>query len=279
MADDVYGYEPLADDDTLDSPADPETPADDEAVTAETPTDPETLSRDDGDTWQAAFTKARQKDRARYAKIEEEHATYKNVLQRFYTDEAYARSVLQQRFPELAAQSRAPGSQKKDGGPLEDLLAGELGEDIQFLAAPLAKAVQAAIQQAIRPFEEQTRAQQQQSRQAQHEAALSELDQKYPGWETHYAEDMATLAQFLAGEQVRHPKYGNKMELLLKILNPDHARIDAMRQQQRAARSQQGRSRPGPAAQPSVRDIVLKTPDTHKAFMLAAQAAAEELGM
>jgi hypothetical protein len=283
-------YNPLADDDDLAGIPEQETPTENMAAgegspdDEDTPTErPETLTRAEEETWQAAFTKARQKDRQRYGKLQEEHGTYRNVLQQFYTDDAYALSVIRQRFPGISlpqgGNPGSPGTPQRGGSDLEASIQQDLGSELSFLAPALAKALQTAVRQAVAPFEQQTRAQQEAAKRQQQAALQAEMDQKYPGWDDRYGGEMQTLAEFLSSQELAHPKHGSKLELLYKLLNTDQAPIDATRRQQQAARSRQSVSRTGSTPQVNLRERIAKAPSDHDAFMLAARAAAEELGL
>ena len=283
-----HEYDPLAEDDALEIPQ-PETPELDEtpegdpSPEAENPP-AEPLTKDDSETWQAAFTKARQADRKRYGALEEEHGTYKNVLQNFYSDDQYAMQVFRQRFPHLAGQLQGGTSPQRtqpstNGHEFESIVQRELGNDLAFLAPALAKAMQVAVKNAIAPYEATMQHQQRASLQTQQQTLQAEMDAKYPGWDEQYGQDIQSLNQFLASDQLVHPKYGSRFELLYKLANRDQSRIDALRTAQQAARSRQSVSRSGPPTQPNIRDRVMKPARDHEAFMLAARAAAEELGL
>jgi len=72
--------------------------------------------------------------------------------------------------------------------------------------------------------------------------------------------------------------FGNKYQLLYRLVNPDVARIDASREMDRAARSRLTTGRSGRQSQPNVDDQILGAKTNTDAFRLAAEAAARELG-
>lgn len=274
----AYAFDDDEPDDLVGTPAE-DIPADEPAPESAPPPAEEPLAKSDSETWQAAFTKARQKDRQRYGAIEQEHGQYKDVLQKFYTDDTYAMGVLRQRFPHLGAGTPSPGTPQKSAAGLSGLMQEKLGTDLAFLAEPLADAVQSAVESALAPMQRQTEEQQASTRREKQLALMAEMDTKYPGWETQYGEDMTSLSRFLGSPDGTHPKYGSKLELLYKLLNPDQARVDLHQTQQRAARSRQSVSRTGAQTQPNLRERLTKAATNHDAFMLAARAAAEELGL
>lgn len=276
--------------DAPDTPSEPaEGTTDTDALGDEPPSDPNDPNYK---YWQGAYTRARQRDRAQVNTIQSEHQQWGEVLRNFHTDDAYALQVLRSRFPHLAAQLSLPGqagttphARSQVGttpeGKLEMLLAEQLGPDLQFLAPKLAGALHTvlheSIEAAVTPLKQETQQQQAAARKREEDALLADMDQKHPGWDTRYADDMKTLDAFLASDALMHPKFGNKYELLLRLVNPDVARIDATRQMQTAARSRLTTGRPGRQGQPNVDDEVRKAPTSADAFMLAAQAALRTL--
>lgn len=288
------------DDQELEAGADGQTAEDPDGQTDSTDATPDDQLDPTGDVdrndpnykyWQAAYTKTRMRDREQQSKVMEEYQNYKQVLSSFYTDNAYALQVLRQRFPELASQLTLNGTPANGAGTrqptanggsgLVEELEHELGESLAFLAPKLGpvleRAITAAIGQAVRPIQEQTAAEQRRARQREQEEAEAELDGQSPGWETRFKPQMSELEQFLASGAIRHPKFGTRQALLLKLVNPDLARIDAAREMGARPRGRVGTGRSGPPAHTNVEDQVRKAPSDAEAFRLAAEAAAAEL--
>jgi hypothetical protein len=243
--------------------------------------------------WQAAYTQTRQRERAQYGKVEAEHKQYGDVLRNFYQDDAYALQVLRQRFPQLANQLSLSGgtpgqaaantpSRGQQSSPVVQLLEQSLGEDLAFLAPRLGPVLEQVIQHGIRsglaPIEQQTQQQRATERKRQEDALLSSMDSDYPGWEGRYGNDMKELDAFLASDELTHPKWGNKYQLLYRLANSDHARVDAVRSIGEAARNRQTTGRPGRQSQPDPTQDILKAKTNSDAFRLAAEAAMRELG-
>lgn len=242
--------------------------------------------------FQAAFTKARMRDREQHSKLADEHTTYKQLLANFYADDSYALQVIRQRFPHLAdrlsgTDNRAtlPASAGQGtvssgaAGQLQTVLQQKLGPDLAFLAPALADAMQAAVGAALQPLEQRTQAEQAQARRQQEDAIMADLDGKYPGWEERYGADMQALHDFLGSDQLTHPKFGNRYELLFRVLNKDTGRIEAARAMEQAGRRRLSAGRTGRSGTPNITDQVTKAARSSEAFRLAAQAALEELGL
>ncbi|MGI9298582.1 MAG: hypothetical protein ACR2QC_11905 [Gammaproteobacteria bacterium] len=255
-----------------------------EQLTAEgdLPTDPEAIRKH----WQAAFTRARQADRTRLGKIEGEHGQYQKVLSQFYQDDAYAKQVLAQRFPELAAQIRG-GGQASGSQPtttpngLTSELEQNLG-DYGFLAKALGPVLERVIDQQVKdrvaPLEQKTTEQVESARKTQEQALLSDMDTKYEGWEESYGAKMRDLDDFLASDALQHPTFGNKYELLYRLLQPDAGRLEAAKDMRNAAKRRSGISRSGRSSAPNIVDQVRKADlSDAEAFQIAARAAAEEV--
>jgi hypothetical protein len=243
--------------------------------------------------WQAAYTQTRQRERAQYGKVEAEHKQFGEVLRNFYQDDGYALQVLRQRFPQLAHQlSLGPQGmpqsipqntlQAQPVNPTVQLLEQSLGEDLAFLAPRLGpvleQVIQAGIKAGLAPIEQQTQQQQAAARKSTEDALLAEMDSAHPGWEARYGKDMQELDAFLNSDALSHPKFGNKYQLLLKLVNPDLTRVDAVRSLGNAARSRLTTGRTGRQSQPDPTESILKARTNSDAFRLAAEAAMREMG-
>lgn len=249
--------------------------------------------------WQGVYTRTRQRDRQRYGKIEQEHQQYGEVLRNFYQSDEYALQVLRQRFPDLASRLTRDGTpvlretgtrtERAEGDPgLVSMLQQHLGEDLAFLAPRLAPALEGVIAQAVRgamqPIEARSKEQEEavrqreaQSRREQEDALLSQMDTEHPGWEQRFGSDMQDLDNFLNSEALTHPRWGNKYQLLLQLVNPDLPRIDATRRMADAGRSRLTTGRSGRPSQSNTQELIMKARNNSEAFRIAAEQAAQEL--
>lgn len=306
MADENFGTDPL------ESPAEAEEPTavieGEQADMTQNPGDTPDLLRDANGNgpvdpndpqykyWQGAYTKTRQNERRqideKYGQIEAQHQQYGDVLRNFATSDPYALQVFRERFP--GAQIIMPGERgtqsqqalntpaRGQSSPVVQMLEQNLGDDLAFLAPRLGpvieQVIQASLQAGLAPIEQRTRQQQEDARKQAEAEVMGQMDSQYPGWEARYSQDMQDLDAFLASGSLKHPRWGSKKELLYKLANPDHARVDAVRSIGQAARSRVGTGRTAPQTQPDPTKDILAAKTNSDAFRLAAEAAMRELG-
>lgn len=288
---DPEGGDALTDDteDSIDDDGEDEELSPEDSLTADgdEPDDIESVRK----YWQGAYTKSRQKDRERYGKIEDEHQQYQQLLANFYQNDDYAMQVIRQRFPNLAGQLSDRTGQAPKGSPegqssdvttllqqsLSEIGLGDVGLD-RALGKVLDRLIEDRVTARIQPLEQRTRQQTEEQRRTERERLLAEMDGKYPGWEESFRPQMDEIQKFLSSEQLHHPKFGNKFELMLRLVNPDAARSDAIRAMGEAARRRTGVSRGGRGGEPNIAEQVRKAESSADAFKLAAKAASEDLG-
>jgi hypothetical protein len=234
---------------------------------------------------QGAFTRRMQQSRDAERKAA--------VVDRFYSDPAYARAVIAQIAPQLGLSFSSTGTPPSPGTPVasptpassQDLsaqLAAELGPDLAFLAQPLGQVLQRVLAQqvhtAVAPLEHRTQAQHQAARKREEDQLMAALDASHPGWEDEYGDRMRALDDFLMSDDLTHATFGNKYELYLRLLNPDAARIEAARGMQAAGRRRVGTGRPT-GSRTNIMDVIRKTRDPEQKWQIAARWAAEQPGM
>lgn len=225
-------------------------PAADAGEKEETFFDPKELSEELQAEWkrmQAGFTRARQKDREQVRQAQEKV----QLVDRLNSDPAFAKQLVEFLAPKVGIQLGGPPvlspPAHQQANALADTvsqaLADKLGPELAFLAPALAEAVQEATRAAVSPFEKRqveqesmTRAQQQAARQAEEDRLMAELDAKLPNWEEEYGKKMEALDAFLASDTLVHPEFGSKYDLYLRLLNPDMARVAAIKDMERSSR-------------------------------------------
>lgn len=237
--------------------------------------------------WHSAYTKSRQRDREKYRTLEAEHTQFGDVLRNFYTSDEYALQVLRQRFPQLAGRLSLDGAspprstETPTGGQLEGLLAQSLGEDLAFLAPRLGpvldRVITAAVSSALAPDRQRNEQRAAAERKTQEDAIFAKLDGQYPGWEARYATKMQALDAFLGSDALAHPEFGNRHELLLRLLTPDLARVEAARSMGDAARGRVTAGRAGRPGQPNIAEQARAAPTNADAWEIAAQAALRDV--
>jgi hypothetical protein len=240
--------------------------------------------------WQTAYTQTRMRERERYGQVESEHKQYGDALRNFYNDDAYALQVFRQRFPQLAhhmtlnggTPGTPPASPRPEGtiSPTTQRLQERMGSDLGVLAPQIGpaidEAIEAAIQARLAPLEQRTQQQQAQSRKAVTERLMAELDAQHPGWEARYGKDMQEIDAFLGGDELEHPRHGNRYQLLFKLANPDQARVAAVRSMQTSGRNRLSTGRTNRQAPPDSSEAIVAA-SKNDAFWLAAEAARQEL--
>jgi hypothetical protein len=239
--------------------------------------------------WQGAYTRTRQKDRERYGQIEAQHKHYGEILRSFYNDDAYALQVLRQRFPDLASRmtrEAGPGApsqdtRRTDTPSLVHELEAQLGPDLAFLAQRLGPVLETAIRSridgAVQPLHQQTEATRAANRKAEEDRLMAEMDATHPGWEAQYGTQMQALDTFLASDQLTHPTFGSKYQLMLRLLNADVSRVHAAREMEQAGRNRLTTGRAARTSSPDIDSQVRSAKTSADAFRLAAQAALQEI--
>lgn len=234
--------------------------------------DPKELAPELQDQWkrmQASFTKKRQEDR----QIARQFSQKAELVDKFYSDRDYALRVVQQIAPYLGLQMTpasggTPGTQGTPAGQtgttqdLESDLQQHLGQDLGFLAKPLAqvlgRVIERRVKDALSPFEQQTLQQQQQSQQQEEDEALAAMDSQYPGWEQHQTQ-MQALDAFLRSGKHRHPVFGTRHEALYKLVTGGAmARVDAAKAMQQAAKNRTTTGRAGRQTASNLTDTLRK---------------------
>jgi hypothetical protein len=304
---DIFGNPIMEeDDDPIDDPVEDNVEDNDDAPSDEEPDDDTPTDEDVGETlqgqgdepidgndlesvrkyWRSAYTQSRQKDRAKYSKMEGEHQQYQQLLANFYQDDNYAMQVIRQRFPNLANQmsQSGQGQQTTQAGNNSDLTQqlqqslGEFGFLAEQLGPALDRFVEARVNERVGPIEQRATQQTAAQRKDKEQELLAAMDGKFPGWEDRYGTEMEELDRFLASDALTHPKFGSKYELYFKLVNPDAARADAIKAMAGAAKRRTGFSRSGRNSVPNIDEQVRKAESSSDAFRLAAKLASEELG-
>lgn len=215
------------------------------------------------------------------------------TVDRFYSDRNFAYQTLlgwaAQNGYQLAPIGQQPNGQQQqpgqtrstNGGPPPELVESikqTLPPELQWMAESQAAAYWAANQIAMKPFQQQ----QQQAQQAQidqaYEEAAAELREKAPDWEQQEAE-LSQLWDFLISPQMKHSKYGNKLELLWNLKNGNATAVaEAVKRQQSAVRNRSSSSMGSTRTVNNLQDRIRKAPNSRDAFKLAAEAAMEKFG-
>ena len=240
-------------------------------------------------TWKrmhGGYTKALQRSKGAQEAAE--------LVNRFNTDADFAQQVLQTRAQQLGLTLGKPDAKAADSmtqgvkapAELVEAMRGELPTEMQWMAPMLAKVFVLGQQQSSAPTNERL-AQLEAERQAQRdqesssawEAAEAEMDEKYPLWREQ-EDDLVALANFITGDRLTHPKYGNKIELVFKLLNGDTmARGEVARRMSQGARNRITTGSTSRVNQDNTQELIKKAKTPQEKWKIAAQAAVEHLGL
>lgn len=207
-------------------------------------------------------------------------------VDRFYNDQAFAQQAVLQWASQNGYTITPPGGQQQQQQPqqaevpayLIEAFKNNLAPELQWLAEPQAKAMWTAMQGMLQPVlsrqEEAAKLEQQrtmQARETEWQKHAETLAETAPGWEDH--EDvMGELFDFLKGDELHHPTYGSKLQMLYDLAT---ARAASLKQaQQRVANAGKNRVTSGrPVSRTgNVEEDVLKA-STQDAWKLARQHA------
>lgn len=227
---------------------------------------------------QGAYTKKMQQ-----ASEWRQHA---DTVQRFNTDPAYRRAILQQYAHELqAGQPTAPTASNGNGvkapAELVERIKGSLAPELQWMAQQLADANWAVQQATLAPIVQRQAAERKQSLEQAYDDAATEMATKYPGWEEQ-EQEMNGVLEWLQGGSMTHKKYGNRLEALYKLTellngNSGLMRAEGLRATARAAQSRTVTGQAGRTATENYRDKIRQAKTPREAFALAAKAAEEQM--
>lgn len=137
-----------------------------------------------------------------------------------------------------------------------------LRPELQWMAEDLAlgdfQRDQAMQQRYLTPLAQTLQAQQLAARQASYHEVKEDLSARHPGWEAH-EDEMVELVQFLQSPALKHPKYGNKLELIYRMVNGGQVQQQAV--QQMLAKTAQAATAKSTVSGPAGRSTV---PDTEE---------------
>lgn len=260
-----------------------ETPA---ATQEESFIDPSQLPDEIKPHWKrmhAAYTKTREE-------LKSGRQAYSEV-QRFYSDLEYQQRILEQvatqrgyKLVRLGEQqtaqpsvtSQQPAGQAPGLESLTQRIEARLPPELKWMAKSQAE----AILEGLQPLIQERQAEKQSSKAQEYQAAEEELGTKFPGWEAE-EENMSELQGFLQSNAIRHPKFGNRLEVLYKatqLLNGHQGHVvqDYSKRIADAARSRTVSSNASKPSLENYQERIRKAPNQRDAFAIAAQVGMEE---
>lgn len=149
--------------------------------------------------------------------------------------------------------------------------------EYQFLAEEIAKSIWTGGQMMLQPLQDKRETEDAAARSEAYEVAAENMADKYPGWED-YESDMEEIYDFIRSDRMNHRRFGSKLELLLKMVNPGMAVAEAQHRAGEAARNKITTGTAGRAAGPDYTEKIRDRKLTeHEAFDLAVKQADAEL--
>lgn len=207
------------------------------------------------------------------------------IVERFNSDPEFARQTIFSRAQQLGLQVQHPGqsaglqagASKAMPPELVEAVKSNLSPELQWMAPALAASQWAGMQMALQPIQEQQAQTVRSTRDQEYETLASQLSEKAPGWEAH-EDDMNGLLGFLQSPKMSDRRWGNKLELLHKMVSGDgQATAEAARRMGQAARSRTVAGSPMAANPPNIAEQVRKPKNMQDAWSIAAKHAISEM--
>ena len=210
------------------------------------------------------------------------------VVDRFYSDPAYARQIIEQTATRLGMSIGATGQQthqQQQTGQVPNDVMQAVQEaladapDLQFLVPYLAKAADAVVQRRVQPFEQRQEQDRETQRQAAWDTMQADFSSRVPEEEWGQHEDeMLSRLNFLRrafeGGPLQHPRYGSLLDMLYRWTTGEaQATAAAGRRMSQALRSRTTTSNGARSVQPNIQEQIGKASDDQEKWAIAFQAA------
>lgn len=207
------------------------------------------------------------------------------AVDKFYNDRAFAEQTLNNWAAQNGfrvtpingadAKAVAPGQAGKQTDVpafMVDAFKEHLSPELHWMAEPQAKAVWGAMQGMLAPVLQQQEQAAQQAKQQEWEQYAEELTQVAPGWE-EFENEMEEIYDFFQSKNLRHPKFGSKIQMLYDLATARAASLKQATQRVTDATKNRVTSGRAPARGPSIEQEVAKAPSTQDAWKLAVKHA------
>jgi len=207
------------------------------------------------------------------------------IVERFNSDPDFARQTILQRAQQLGLNLQQPGAQpslqngssRSMPAELVEAVKTNLSPELQWMAPALAASQWAGMQMALQPIQEQQAQSVRSTRDQEYEQAVEQLSERAPGWEAH-EEDMSGLLSFLQSSKLSDRRWGNKLELLHKLVSGDgQAAATAARRMGEAVKSRSVAGSPVASPTFNIADQVKKPKNSQDAWSVAAKFAMSEM--
>ena len=215
------------------------------------------------------------------------------VVDRFYSDQNYARQVLAewafqngyQLSPigqQAAAQQQQAQQQQGQASnvppALLEAVKAQLAPELQWMAPQLAASQWAAQQMLMQPLVQQSQQQQYQARSDEFDRYANELSESAPGWEEHEGR-MDELLAYLQSPQMNHKEFGPKIKLLYNLVTGNASAIaEATNRMTKAVKNRTSSGVPSNKVTSNLEQRIRQSTSNNAAWELAKQAALNQHG-
>ena len=217
------------------------------------------------------------------------------TVDKFWSDEAYARQVLASRAAQLgltvsqangdkSAPAKTPSATKAPvPSELLEIYKDKLGAGNEEMAEAMAAAHWAGMQATLRPLAETAKRREAEAISQEYERHAQSMTEKFPGWEED-EEDLVSLLDYLQSSKQDHPTFGSKLSLLYHlnrfVKGDDKTIVSAIKRMGAAVKGKVVTGSPSQTTLTNIEEKVkqaAKDGGFHGAFEAAAQAAIESL--
>ena len=207
-----------------------------------------------------------------------------SLVDRFNTDPEFARQaameVLQRQGftvqQAAAATGQAAGPVVTAPRELVAAIQAQLSPELQWMAQPLANAQWASAQMTLGPYAKKQEDERMRSKEEAYETSSEQLSERFPGWEEQ-EDEMTEMLKFLQSDQQSHRRFGSKLELIYRMVNPSAAIAEAQRRQAEAAKARTVTGRGQRQSEPDASDRIRKAKTEQEAWDIAEKEALNEL--
>jgi hypothetical protein len=182
------------------------------------------------------------------------------VVDQLANDPNYRKRFIMQAAESAGLKVLEDGADKGSNDDLVSIARSALPEGyadaIPGLDAAIAKVVEATVTPLKKQALEQVQSTEQKLRQKEWNEAVARMNELDPEWEDD-SDEMGALSDWLKGTEMSHPLYGDRLQILRRLVKGDGAATaEAARRMSQAARNKSQRRRSGSA--PSIVDIQKK---------------------
>jgi len=209
-----------------------------------------------------------------------------DTVDRFYSDPKFASETVEAwakqngySLTKGQIQQVANQMQQTMGAPqqLVEAIRSRLSPAMQWMAEDMANAQWAAQETIQAPIKQQQQKELVERLKSEYEEISTRLSETSPGWEEH-EDEMLDLKNFLESNQLKHKKFGSKLEILHSIVTKNAGAIsEAARRMSDAGKNRVTTGNNNRGITPNIQDRIGKAKHMQDKWDLAAEAAIDDL--